>query len=259
MLTTLRQPRWVLFALFAVTLAVLCVLAGRWQWHRWHDRLDRNAAVEAAQSGDPLALGDVLVVGTPLASSDEFTLARASGVYDVAGQVLVRNHNGRGGFEVITPFVTSEGPAVLVDRGWLPQSMVSASAEPEVPDPPSGTVDVLLRLRPAEASADNAAEAPAGQAYSIDVAAFAEDLPYPVFGGYGELVDEQPPGPAGLEQPEPPASGSGPHFFYALQWWFFAGLALVGFGLLARRESSAPDAGARAVEPSVTVRPGLDR
>jgi len=251
----MRQPRWVLFGLFAVALATLCVFAGRWQWHRWHDRLDRNAAVEAAQQRDPLALADVMVVGTPLADDAEFSLVRATGAYDVAGQVLVRNHNGRGGFEVITPLVTPEGPAVLVDRGWLPQSTVSASAEPTVPDPPTGTVEVVLRLRPAEARADNADEAPPGQAYSIDVATFAGQLSYPVYGGFGELVEQEPAGPAGLERPEPPPTGSGPHFFYALQWWFFAALALVGFVLLARRESRTNDDPAAPVESSVRAGP----
>jgi cytochrome oxidase assembly protein ShyY1 len=31
---------------------------------------------------------------------------------------------------------------------------------------------------------------------------------------------------------ELPDLGEGPHFFYGLQWWFFAALAVFGFGYL---------------------------
>ena len=242
-MTTLRQPRWVAFAVFVVALMALCILAGRWQWHRWHDRLERNAAVEAAAAAEPSDAGSVLLVDAPLTPGAEFSKVSASGSYDLSGQVLVRNHNGRGGFEVLTPLLTDVGAAVIVDRGWLPQSTASAAEAPAVPDPPAGPVDVILRLRPAEAPAANADLAPAGQTYSIDVDAIAADLPYPVYGGYGELVEQDPAVTDDLVLPEPPPLGSGPHFFYAIQWWFFAALALVGFVLLARRESdTAPQA-----------------
>jgi len=138
-----------------------------------------------------------------------------------------------------------------VDRGWLPQSTSSAAQTPTVPDPPPGAVEVVLRMRPAEAPADKDSQAPAGQTYSIDVAALAADLPYPVYGGYGELVEQTPASSDDLVLPEPPALGSGPHFFYAIQWWFFAALALVGFVLLARRDQQLP--------PSRTVTSWRDR
>jgi cytochrome oxidase assembly protein ShyY1 len=69
-------------------------------------------------------------------------------------------------------------------------------------------------------------------------------LPYDVYGGYGELVEQQPAAatsPTVLPEPDP---GLGPHLAYAFQWWVFAAIALGGVVVLARREareSTPPD------------------
>jgi hypothetical protein len=62
-------------------------------------------------------------------------------------------------------------------------------------------------------------------------------LPYPLYGAYGELIDQEPPPAPELSLPESTTPGLGPHLFYAIQWWLFIGIALAGFVLLVRRES----------------------
>ena len=231
----MRQPRWIGLALVALLIACLCLLAARWQWHRRASRLAHNALVTAHLNADPVAPDRVVQPGQSLAPSDEYTLVGASGTWDPAHQVLARNHLGRAGYDVLTPFVTASGSALLVDRGWIPLSEQGAGAVPDVPQPTRGTVTVVVRMRQSESSSGTDS-APAGQVYAIDVPSIAQTLPYPVYGGYGELVSQDPSLGASPEIPDPPDLGTGPHLMYAVQWTCFAVIALVGYVLLVRRE-----------------------
>jgi cytochrome oxidase assembly protein ShyY1 len=59
-----------------------------------------------------------------------------------------------------------------------------------------------------------------------------------VYGGYGEVTTERPePRTTPIRLP-PPEPSEGPHLAYAVQWFLFAGLALSGYVVLARREEA---------------------
>ena len=61
-------------------------------------------------------------------------------------------------------------------------------------------------------------------------------MPYPLRWGFLDLR-EQTGGTDGLRLEPVPDLGGGPHFFYGLQWWFFGGLAVLGFVWFARLEA----------------------
>ena len=231
----LRQPRWIGLAVVALLIASLCLVAARWQWHRRAGRLAHNALVTSHQAADPVSPDQVLATGEPLAPADEYTMIGASGTWDPAHQVLARNHLGRAGYDVLTPFVTDSGSALLVDRGWIPLSQAGAGAAPDVPVPTAGEVSVVVRMRQTETAGAND-RPPPGQVYAIDVPLIASDLPYPVYGGYGELVSQDPALGSTPQLPDSPDLGTGPHLIYAVQWVCFALIALVGYVLLVRRE-----------------------
>jgi cytochrome oxidase assembly protein ShyY1 len=58
----------------------------------------------------------------------------------------------------------------------------------------------------------------------------------PVYAAYGELTAQTPEPDPLLELPPAADIGMGPHLYYAIQWWLFIPLALVGLVLLLRRE-----------------------
>jgi hypothetical protein len=58
----------------------------------------------------------------------------------------------------------------------------------------------------------------------------------PTYGGFVQLLTESPRPATALTRADPPDLSNGPHFFYALQWWFFGLLALFGYGYLAWEE-----------------------
>jgi cytochrome oxidase assembly protein ShyY1 len=232
----LRQPRWAGFALLVILLCVLFAFLGRWQWHRHEDRRDRRVQYESVASAPVVPIGQVMTAPARLVDKDQYRLVTLTGTYDAGHQLLQRNPNGRSGFAVITPLVASDGEALLVNRGFVGPSTTDTNTPASDVTPPSGQVGVIVRLR--ESAAPDERSAPPGQVYSIDAAQIAEQLPYPVYEAYGELVEQDPPPPAALELPQSQSPGLGPHLFYAIQWWLFIGVAIAGFVLLLRREST---------------------
>ncbi|MDQ1620326.1 MAG: hypothetical protein QOE19_2895 [Actinomycetota bacterium] len=243
----LLTRRWLGLLAVAILAAVACVGLGDWQLHRLGHRHERNHLIRTNLDAPAQGAGQALQVGREPAADRQFSPVRATGRWDVRRQLLVRLRpfEGQVGYYVLTPLVTSSGPAVLVNRGWVP-SGERGQAAPAVP-PPVGTVTVTGRLRPSEPAA-HGDPPPTGQVTRINVPAIARTLPYDVYGGFLELTRQEPPqGRTPLLIP-PPEPSEGPHLLYASQWFLFAGLALGGYVVLARREAADRRTG-RAAEP----------
>ncbi len=276
----LLRPSWIGLLLVAIVVGLGCIGLGRWQLDRLHDRQAANAAVEAAQSAAPTPGARLLATDHPVGPSTEWRRATATGRYDVEHQVLLSGQldAGRAGFHVLTPLITADGTALLVNRGWIPIDRTGdATSAPDVPAPPSGEVSVLGRVRPLQPQRASRA-VPAGDTLRlqpVDLPTLAGDLPYPLFSGYVELLEQQP---SGQNQPDPvpaPELTEGPHLAYAVQWFLFSGLGLLGYVMFARQEaqrlrtagpaSAGPptggssNAGSGSPEPSATVASGRRR
>lgn len=247
----LITPRWLGLAAVTITAVVIMILLGQWQLDRYRERDAINARIDATATADPVGVASVLpppaVGGGPPPPEDRaWTRVTVTGVYDPAGEVLVRGRSveGRVGFEVITPLRTADGSAVLVDRGWVPAAPEGPTARPDVPPVPSGEVTVVGRVRLSE-SGGQAVERLAGagaQVRRIAVPHIARELPYPVYGAY-VLADPVEPGFTAIPVRQ---ENSWQNAAYVVQWWLLAGLTVVGFGYLARREALAAAGTARA-------------
>jgi len=234
----LVSRRWAGLLLVALLVATACVALGRWQLHRMGERHERNDLLEQNLDSPPVSPQDLVRVGHGPRERDQYARMRATGRYDEAHQLLVRTRplDGQVGYYVLTPLVTQEGPAVLMVRGWVADGPTAESL-PDVPAAPSGTVTVTARLRPSE-PASTTGTPPEGQVTRIDVPTIARTLPYRVYGGYGEVTAEQPEPRMTPTRLPPPEPSEGPHLAYAVQWFLFAGLALGGYVVLARREEA---------------------
>jgi cytochrome oxidase assembly protein ShyY1 len=228
----LLSRRWVLFALAVVILAYACVLLGRWQFHRLHDREQRNEWARVNLASAPASVHDVMSVGIPLPEQREWTRVRAVGQYDEAATVTVRyqTRDGESGVDVVTPLVTSDGTGVLVDRGWVPTGNTGAAPE-HLPTPPPGQVEVVGWAR-ADATGDST-QVDDDSTRAIASTAIGRSLDYPVYAGFVDARTETPAPTDKVVRAEEPDLGNGPHLFYGIQWWFFGALALFGFAYLA--------------------------
>jgi cytochrome oxidase assembly protein ShyY1 len=166
----------------------------------------------------------------------DYRPATATGSYDAAHEVLIfgRALQEEPGHLLVTPLVLDDGSAVLVVRGWVPFAMQSAPVAEAAP--PDGTVTVRGFLVPDEGDG-SVVPNDRGVIRTLDVRGIATTLPYRVAPLAIQLRDQEPPQPGDLPRPFPlPELSEGPHLSYAIQWFVFAAIALVGGVILLRRD-----------------------
>lgn len=230
----LLTRRWIGLAIFVVALSALCVRLGFWQWHRMEHKQHQEALVRTHLGASPVALDSLVSAGRPIGPDDEWTRVEATGRFDVAHQVTVKftTRDGLPGADVVTPLVRSDGSIVLVNRGWM-SATNDAERPRNIPAPPSGTVTIEGWLRPDNGAERNAVVPFEGQVRAVASRGMREFVGRPILPGF---INQQSPRAEHL-QPEPrPRISHALNFFYALQWWFFSGLALLGYFWFARAE-----------------------
>ncbi|HEY2878668.1 SURF1 family protein [Nocardioides sp.] len=246
----LLSRRWLLLLVSVLLLAYACLLLGRWQWHRLEDKKSGNAIIRTNQKAAPTPVDQMLRHGVDPPSSELYAVVSATGTYDASKTVIVRyqTRNGNAGVDVVVPLVTSSGKALLVDRGWVATSNQGLTDASQVPAPPSGTVQVTGWVR--QDASGGAAEVVNASARAISSAQIEPAIGIPLYGGFVQLLSENPKPSTPLTRADPPDLSNGPHFFYALQWWFFGILALFGYGYLAWEEVTGRAELRRAQQPA---------
>ena len=236
-------PRWIVGTVLVAAICSGCVAAGFWQLRRLDERRDLNDRIRS-RSGDTVPLPEAAPGDDP----DDLVYRRVTvrGTYDAADEVLVRfrTRNGLPGYEVVTPLSTGD-TTLLVDRGWVP--LRDGDRWPDdTMAPPSGEVEVSGLLAPPEDGPVRLEERPGGVRVvaAIDPPALGDDL-YPVY----LLAEGGPDGAGSSSFPAPvpaPSLTDGPHRSYAIQWFLFATVGVVGWVLLLRRQLRGPRAPAEA-------------
>ncbi len=247
----LVSRRWLLFLLVVLLLAYLCLILGRWQWHRLTSRKASNAIIRTNEAAAPDPVDQVLRRGTNPPDTDEYRVVSATGTYDPTRTVIVRyqtNDEGEPGADAVVPLVTASGTALLVDRGWFSTTNQGSIDAAEVPAPPSGTVTVTGFVR--QDASGGSTQVVDASTRAISSTAIEPTVGAPVYGGWVDLKSESPAASVPLEPAGLPDLSNGPHFFYALQWWFFGILALFGFGYLAWEEATGRADLRRAQQPA---------
>ncbi|MCW2831852.1 MAG: hypothetical protein JWP31_2544 [Aeromicrobium sp.] len=233
----LLSARWIGFLLFVVVLAAVCTRLGFWQMHKLDLRLDRNDVITKHFDADPVPLDQALPAGAEVDRTLEWTRVTAVGTYDAQRELTVKfaTRDGAPGVDVVTPLVLDDGRGLLVDRGWIETD--NTVEKPDIPAPPTGEVTVTGWLRQDNGAGGSAVRPSGGQIRAISSEALASSMPYDLSDGYLNLQDGTPTPSADLAAEPKPELGQGPHFFYALQWWFFALLAVIGYVWFARAEA----------------------
>ncbi|WP_130796350.1 SURF1 family cytochrome oxidase biogenesis protein [Streptomyces otsuchiensis] len=248
MYRVLLSRQWVMLTLVSLLLIPAFIKAGNWQYDRYGQRVERNELIKGNLEAEPVPMTELAAPGRAPDPDDRYRTVTASGSYDAAGEVVVRqrtgNQDGALGYYVLTPLTQDDGPVVLVNRGWV-RAGSDPTRMPDVPAPPDGEVTVSGRLMadetPETTGIRDRGGLPEGMVMMMNSGQRAEELGTPVVAGHLELA-ETTPAPAGgpEDQPEllsaPNHSGIGAHFAYAYQWWLFAAMVPVGWVLLLRRE-----------------------
>ncbi|MFL6062501.1 MAG: SURF1 family protein [Marmoricola sp.] len=228
--------RWVLFALAVGLMAWGATALGQWQFHRLHDKKAENTLVAGNLDQPPVPIDLLLSPGKEPSGANEWRKVVAHGTWDDAHTIVLKYQTREGGpgVDVVTPLRTADGTGVLVDRGWLQTDNVG-SQRPRLPAATRGPVTVIGWIR--VDATGRAARVDDLATRAISSVEAAKAIGYPFYGGFLDLHTESPTPATTLGATElPDDTSNGPHFFYGLQWWFFAALAVFGFGYLAYDE-----------------------
>lgn len=248
------RPKWVIRHVAVVALVVAMVLLGLWQLRRLDEKRDYKALVEARQD---VPVADVLdVVPADATVHDDavdailYREVVATGSYEDGDTVVVENRslNGASGAWVLTPLRLPDGSAVVVNRGFIGFDRTGAIQPPPAPEG-EVTVDGLVfpsqrrgRIGPTDPD-----EGKLDVLARVDLDRLDAQVGYDVLPAYIQLVESDPEEvPASADDPDlvalgPPAPTEGPHLSYAVQWFIFTTIAVVGYGLLLRRVARDPD------------------
>ncbi len=226
-------------ALLALALAVAtaCALLGQWQ----AERSRASQAQPALERVRPLT--EVVPPATSFPGRADGQVVEATGRFAGGEQLVVdgRLQDGEPGRWVLAPLTVTgpDGAAVLpVVRGWV------AGGSGPVPAPPTGQVRVVGRLIAGEPP-QGVVPGPDGRAPVVRAVSPADLVNVwdgPLYTGFVIAAEPAPPAPLEVAPSRAPSAGTDwRNFSYAVQWWVFAGFAIVVWWRIVRDRYLLPE------------------
>jgi surfeit locus 1 family protein len=241
----LTTKSWLFKHLSVVLVLIVLLNLGFWQLRRLDEKRTLNRNITAALNQPAIPLGDEPVDPADL----HFHRVVVTGTFDNAQAIVIRNQllGDTPGLHLVTPLrLKDSDQAVLVDRGWIPRGDSDPDpAELTVYDLPGEvTLEGIAYQTQTRPSSLSPLDPPLreGQTrlvawFRVDIERIQEQLPYPLL----PIFVRQLPGPNADTQSLPRQESGmtldeGPHLGYALQWFSFAAILVVTYGLFLRQE-----------------------
>jgi surfeit locus 1 family protein len=229
----LLRPRWLLSHVFVLLLVVTMVNLGFWQLRRLDEKRDRNALIEARMEQPVEPVEDVLAPGSDEIGDARFREVTATGTYDDAATVTVRNRSqdGVAGAWLVTPLALADGDRVGVLRGFVSLDADGAAVQAPAPEGEVTVEGLVVDPGSFDGTAPKDLEGLLGEPGTLPGLVLAETSTPPE--PDGAPSDAAEPGSI-IAVPSPELS-EGPHLGYAAQWFIFSTIAVVGYPLVLRR------------------------
>jgi surfeit locus 1 family protein len=229
LLKTIFSRRWWWVTLLVLIVMLILARLGFWQLDRLQQKRAANAQVAAALDAAPIDLNSVDIPQDLERLNNR--LASGRGIFDNDQQVLLKLQNWgyRAGVNLITPLVFADGEtAVLVDRGWIPDT--DAGLEARSAFDVSGEVSIDGYIALSQGLRNQSRVTPEGRQtefYRVDIPAIQSQMPYELLPFY---IIQSPQNnneqlPYRLERQTELSEGN--HLSYAMQWFIFS----IGLGV----------------------------
>jgi len=222
----LLRPRWLLSHLLVVLLVVVMVNLGFWQLRRLHERRELNDLIRGRQDEQPVAVQDLLAPddGDDAVDHARYREVTATGTYDDDATIVVRNRSQDGipGAWLLTPLVVdgTGGERVGIVRGFVRLDDNGDAVRVPAPDGPVTVEGAVMDPDRTDGTAPR------------DIKPLVEEpdtLPGVVRADKGSESDDR------IEAVPLPELSEGPHLSYAVQWFIFSTIAVVGYPLILAR------------------------
>jgi surfeit locus 1 family protein len=228
------KKRDIAFGIFGLIFAIVCIRLGIWQLQRLSDRKHLNTELRSRAATRPVDLA-ALPKDTGEA---HFRRVVISGTYDYDHEITLtnRSRNGSPGVNIITPLRGMSDTAILVNRGWVyaPDGMTVDLARWRETSSMNGDGYVEF-FRKGNGTAKSATHE---RAYRwVDDRIVTQAFPYPVRPYLVVLIDDSTKRGENIPpRVDVPPLDEGPHKSYAIQWYSFAAISIVGTVLYLRRK-----------------------
>lgn len=203
-----------------IGIAILIWL-GVWQIQRLHWKEGLLAELAAKAGAEPVNLATAEEIAGQ--GNAEFLRVRFRATYQHAASMkMLSTYEGGQGWTIITPAISADGHAVIIDRGRLPGQW------PDSFDKPEGELEITGIVRPyshGRAYFDPGNDPKANLWYWWDVPAMLAAANLPAELKPAPFVVQLLPGAATAEFPKPPepkANLSNNHLGYAITWFGLA-------------------------------------
>jgi surfeit locus 1 family protein len=233
-------PAGVAGTVLLIVVVAACVRLGFWQLARLDERRALNAGIAARLEQQPIR--DISQISDTAGTA--YRTATARGLYDNDRYVVLpgRAYTGVPGIHLIMPLrLAGRAGAVLVNRGWIPAPDAATINARDFAVLDSVTVRGLVLPFPGSGQSLARRDATRPGAtfthvlYRIDEAELRAQFPYAL----ADVLLQELDGAGGPRYPTqlaPPPLDEGPHLGYALQWFAFAVIGVIGwFALVLHR------------------------
>jgi surfeit locus 1 family protein len=233
-MSNLRRRDWILIILLAIS-SLICVRLGFWQLERLQQRMDRNTSItdQLNASVEPFSLAEL-----------DYQRVTLEGNYLHEHEILLQNRSldEVTGFHVITPLQIDDGSVIPIDRGWIPYETGAAFALDSFQMTESVRIEGVLlpsqpqpRWRFLSDPIPEPGDPPLKTWRLIDIKGIQRQMPFLLHHQFISLIHIEP---IREPQPEPdfqPDLSNGPHLSYAIQWFSFAAIAIIGGAIMLQR------------------------
>lgn len=234
------RPPFIRALTLIVLFAIACHFLAQWQLTRRSEAQLEIARIDQNYDANPVSLSKALDVTEAWRDDLRWTRVSITGSFMTEEEVLVRNRpfRGQSGYLVVTPFRSTDGSILFVNRGWVPAG-ANVNEASIFQSAPQDETEIVVRLLPGEDSVvgrvDQGSTVP-----SIQLEALSQRVDVSVSSAiyaqaYGVLDAVEQPSSFPIPVPKPERD-EGPHLSYALQWYVFPLLALIAWIWAIRNE-----------------------
>lgn len=223
------KPGWIMavLAIIAFSYATFSFLAP-WQLGKDEEIVQRNEQIEASFDNDPVPYQQVMGEQGAITGEEEWARVAMTGRYLPDKEVLLRLRpvESLPVYQGLTPFETTAGDVVLIQRGFVEKPDTSM---PDIEPAPTEEVTITGHVRFNEARPTNPPMTDQGrlQVYGINTDQIGDTVDEPLAESYVQLSAGEP---GELTAMPIPQLERGSHLSYGFQWIAFGVMAPLGLG-----------------------------